>query len=499
MYSIIFLTIAAFICCLILTPLVRRLSQRIGALDLPNATRKLHASPIPRTGGVAIAGAYLFALALLAVAPLKGATKIDVPLIVSLLPAAGVVFATGLMDDFMGLNAWEKLFGQIGAACLAYWGGVHVAGFAGFMATGWWSFPATVFWLVGCANAFNLIDGVDGLATGIGLFATFTTLAAALLQNNVALAMAMAPLLGALLAFLRYNFNPASIFLGDCGSLTIGFLLGCAGAVWSQKSATMLGMTAPLLALAVPLLDTTIAIVRRFLRHQPIFGADRGHVHHKLLDRGFSPRVVVLVLYGFCGLAAAFSLLQTATNERFSPILIILFCAAVWIGIQFLGYIEFDAARRIVLGGAFRRFLSAHISVGDYEKRMMAASTPEEYWLILRDASRALGFAEVAMELNGMSYQDAGPDGSLSPEEFAQCAHITIPLPEGGSISFRYRMAAAMQRAIAMTTLVDTMRIKLEAAAAKSGALTGPHLQSQHLQGPGLMQADIAKSAEGVN
>lgn len=289
MYSIIFLTVTAFIFCLILTPLVRRLSQRIGALDLPNATRKLHASPIPRTGGIAIAGAYLFALALLAFAPLKGATKIDVPLILALVPAAGVVFATGLLDDFMGLNAWQKLFGQVCAAGLAYWGGVHVVGFGGFHAGGWWSLPLTVFWLVACANAFNLIDGVDGLATGIGLFATFTTLAAAVLQNNVGLAMAMAPLLGALLAFLRYNFNPASIFLGDCGSLTIGFLLGCAGAMWSQKSATILGMTAPLLALAVPLLDTTIAIVRRFLRHQPIFGADRGHVHHKLLDRGFRP------------------------------------------------------------------------------------------------------------------------------------------------------------------------------------------------------------------
>ncbi|MEQ1885593.1 MAG: MraY family glycosyltransferase [Bryobacteraceae bacterium] len=489
MYSIIFLTVTAFICCLILTPLVRRLSQRIGALDLPNATRKLHASPIPRTGGIAIAGAYLLALGLLAVAPLKGAMKIDVPIIIALLPAAGVVFATGLMDDFMGLSAWEKLFGQIGASCLAYWGGVHVIGFGGFQAEGWWSLPLTVFWLVACANAFNLIDGVDGLATGIGLFATFTTLAAALLQNNIALAMAMAPLLGALLAFLRYNFNPASIFLGDCGSLTIGFLLGCAGAVWSQKSATILGMTAPLLALAVPLLDTSIAVVRRFLRHQPIFGADRGHVHHKLLDRGFSPRVVVLVLYGFCGLAATFSLLQTATNDRFSPVLLVLFCAAVWIGIQFLGYIEFDAARRIVMGGAFRKFLSAHISVGDYEKRMSAALKPEEYWSVLRDASRALGFAEITMEMNGVSYHDAGPDGTLSPEEFAQCAHITIPLPGGAAVSFRYRVGAAMQRAIAMTTLIESMRTKLEAAEAASGDAGVQH----------IIKPEIAKSVEGAN
>src|SRR5947208_10567281 len=168
--------------------------------------------------------------------------------------------------------------------------GVNVSGVAGFAAHGWWSFPITVGWLVVCSNAFNLIDGMDGLATGVGLFAAFTTLAAALLQNNALLALATAPLVGALLAFLRYNFNPASIFLGDCGSLTIGFLLGCFAAVWSQKSATLLGMTAPVMALSVPLLDTGIAVVRRFLRRQPIFSADRNHLHHRLLDRGFSSR-----------------------------------------------------------------------------------------------------------------------------------------------------------------------------------------------------------------
>src|SRR5262245_64724034 len=115
---------------------------------------------------------------------------------------------------------------------------------------------------------------------------------AAFLQNNVPLAMATIPLAGALLAFLRYNFDPASIFLGDCGSLLIGFLLGCYGVLWSQKSATLLGMTAPLMALAIPLMDVCLSIVRRFIRHQPIFGADRGHIHHMLLARGFTVRRV---------------------------------------------------------------------------------------------------------------------------------------------------------------------------------------------------------------
>jgi UDP-GlcNAc:undecaprenyl-phosphate GlcNAc-1-phosphate transferase len=147
--------------------------------------------------------------------------------------------------------------------------------------------PVTVLWLLACANAFNLIDGLDGLASGVGLFATLTTLCAALMHGDMELALATAPLAGALIGFLRYNFNPASIFLGDCGSLSIGFLLGCYAVMWSQKSATLLGMAAPAIVLAAPLVDTALSIARRFIQHKPIFGADRGHLHHRLLDRGF--------------------------------------------------------------------------------------------------------------------------------------------------------------------------------------------------------------------
>src|ERR1043166_6822987 len=130
-----------------------------------------------------------------------------------------------------------------------------------------------------------------------------------LLQHILMLAVATAPLAGALLGFLRYNFNPASIFLGDSGSLMIGFMLGCFGVVWSQKSATILGMTAPLMALGIPILDACLSVVRRFLRHQPIFGADRDHIHHRLLKRGLTPKGVAVLLYGMAAVGASFSLL----------------------------------------------------------------------------------------------------------------------------------------------------------------------------------------------
>jgi UDP-N-acetylmuramyl pentapeptide phosphotransferase/UDP-N-acetylglucosamine-1-phosphate transferase len=138
-------------------------------------------------------------------------------------------------------------------------------------------------------NAVNLVDGMDGLAAGVGFFATVTTLIAALIHQNLELAIVTVPMAGALLGFLRYNFNPASIFLGDSGSLLVGLLLGCYAALWSQKSATMLGMAAPLMALAIPLLETSLSILRRALRNRPVFGADAGHIHHKLLEQGLTP------------------------------------------------------------------------------------------------------------------------------------------------------------------------------------------------------------------
>ena len=160
---------------------------------------------------------------------------------------------------------------------------------------------------------------------------------------------------GALLGFLRYNFNPASIFLGDSGSLLVGFLLGCYGVIWSQKSATLLAMTAPLMALAIPMLDVCLSIARRFLRRQPIFRGDRGHIHHRLLDRGLSPRRVALLLYASGRtLALCFRCCRAwsrrAVDRDPGPVLV-----STWIFVHSLHYVEFGAVRKILLGGAVRR------------------------------------------------------------------------------------------------------------------------------------------------
>jgi UDP-N-acetylmuramyl pentapeptide phosphotransferase/UDP-N-acetylglucosamine-1-phosphate transferase len=286
MGTLIWLGLRAFAFSLILTPIIRDIFRVFELVDRPDSRRKTHAFPVPRVGGIAVLISYL--LASYFTPALRADSSLS--LVARLLPAILIIFTTGLIDDFVALKPWQKLVAETAAAALAYWAGARVGNVAGQPTLGWWSFLITIVWLVACTNAFNLVDGLDGLAAGIGLVSTLTIFVGALVEGNTALCIATLPLAGCLLAFLCFNFNPATIFLGDCGSLLVGFLLGCYGVVWSQKSLTMFGMTAPLIVLSVPLLDVGLSIFRRILRRQPIFSADRSHIHHRLIDRGLSQR-----------------------------------------------------------------------------------------------------------------------------------------------------------------------------------------------------------------
>ncbi len=460
MYLLALLGAVACAVCLALTPLVRDLALHFGFVDLPDNVRKTHALPIPRVGGVAIALAYAATFGLLAFVPIDDGSVIqgNLALVWKLLPAAAVVFLTGLLDDLRGLKPWQKLLGQCAAAALAYWSGVRVAAVAGVHLGPWTDFAVSTAWLVGCSNAFNLIDGMDGLASGVGLFATLTTLVAALLGRDFALAVATAPLAGCLLGFLRFNFNPASIFLGDCGSLLIGFLLGCYGEIWSQKSATALAMTAPLMAMAIPLLDTGLAIFRRFLRHQPIFSPDRDHIHHHLLKRGLTTRRVALLLYGVGGLAALFSLLLSVPREEHhAGVIIVLFCGAAWLGIQHLGYIELDAAGRTLTSGILRRMVNAQICLRTFEDRLARAETAEDCWQALRGAGKDFGFNRVILRLADGKRE--ARFGDAPPES---CWTLRVPLAEREYVEFTREFHSLVQPMLT-THFVDLVHTRLQA------------------------------------
>jgi UDP-GlcNAc:undecaprenyl-phosphate GlcNAc-1-phosphate transferase len=428
-------TAIAFLFALILTPVIRDAANRLGLVDKPDSVRKLHLGSVPRLGGVPVALAYTLALVFLAVAPYRNLT-FDIPhgiaAALKLAPAAALIFLVGLMDDLRGLRPWQKLLGEVAAAVIAYEFGFGVYVFRGQPLSNWISPLVTVVWLVGCTNALNLIDGIDGLAAGVGVFAALTTFVAALIHGSLELALVTAPLAGALIGFLRYNFNPASIFLGDSGSLFIGFLLGCFGTLWGQKSATALGMTAPLIALAMPLLDTVLTIGRRLLRRQSLFTGDRAHIHHRLLDQGLTPRRVALVLYGACGLAAAFSLLQDVVHNQFGGLIIVLFCGAAWIGVQHLGYAEFGIAGRLALGGSFRSLVNTQLRLQQFERSLYHTNNIDEAWHLIVSGAREFGLFGVRLHMGGRIF-DSMPDAD--PAQYWQ---VRVPLPHGHFLSVSY-------------------------------------------------------------
>jgi UDP-GlcNAc:undecaprenyl-phosphate GlcNAc-1-phosphate transferase len=415
LYLIVTLGAVSLLLAYILTPFIRDTIGHLGFLDHPDDVRKKHSAPVPRVGGIAIALSYTATFAIAFILPFSYTSVLHnaFPDIWKLSLIATIVFVTGLLDDLVGLRPLEKLIPIVLAGVLAYWAGIRVDTHVipALSQHAWLGFATTVIWLVGCTNAFNLIDGLDGLAAGVGLFATLTMLLAALTQPNTALVLAIMPLAGCLLGFLRYNFNPASVFLGDSGSLLVGFLLGCYGALWSAKSVALTALAVPVLAVSVPLVDAGLSIVRRFLRNRPIFQADSQHIHHKLLDRGFSPRAAVLVIYGVCLCAAISSLVVNALHNRYSGLFVFLFCAAAGLGVQYLGYGEFAVAGRMLLKGRFWRIIDAKTRMIDLEANLARATDLEERWRRILMGSREFGFDGVRMSLAGVLFEDSSrPD-----------------------------------------------------------------------------------------
>jgi UDP-GlcNAc:undecaprenyl-phosphate/decaprenyl-phosphate GlcNAc-1-phosphate transferase len=409
------LTAVSLMLSLSLTPIVRILAFRWNLVDLPDNKRKIHKNPIPRIGGVPLAAAYFGSC--IAVAAFLAHSWPGAPAgfaaMRSIAPAAMLIFLIGLADDVFGLKPWHKLAVEILAAAVVIWAGVRVHNISAFSVHPVLGVLGTILWLVACTNALNLIDGMDGLAAGIALVATTTVLIGSLLSGSTELTVITAPMVGALLGFLVFNFNPASIFLGDSGSLVLGFLLGCFGILWTRKSVTLADMAAPLIALAIPLLDTVLSIFRRFLRAQPIFKPDRSHIHHRLLALGLSQRQAVLLLYLAAGAAGALSLCLILGRNHWEILIIVTFACGVIFGIRQLGYVEFEAARRLIVRGGFRRALNAQLAVQTFEQKLLAADTPEDCWAVIQRASEEFGFRPTQMQLAGQVFGHKNGDGFL--------------------------------------------------------------------------------------
>lgn len=436
MYTIAALGIIAFTLGMVFTPVCRDIALRFDIVDRPDGERKFHTKPTPRLGGIAIVFAYSASL-LLVLLFTPASQQIHIQhreLLESLLPAAAIIFLTGLLDDIVGLRPWQKLLGEILGASLAIGLGVHYAPHTfpiapdhPLLAHRWIAVPVSLIWLVACTNAVNLIDGLDGLASGVGLFATISTLLVGVFTGHEGLVLATMPLAGALLAFLYYNFNPASIFLGDSGSLTIGFMLGAFGLIWSESSSSIIGIAAPLMVLAVPLIDVGLSVCRRYLRRVPIFKADRGHIHHRMMAHGFKPRQAALILYCVCAIAASLALLQTLNLRYVRYVVIAVFLLLVWAGIRYLDYIELGAARRALSRKHIQSMVQEDIYLHELDTLLGEAQTPEDCWIRARALCVDLRFASAEMYFQETYFEEIFD--AEAPDRDWQ---LTLPLGERG-------------------------------------------------------------------
>jgi UDP-GlcNAc:undecaprenyl-phosphate GlcNAc-1-phosphate transferase len=298
-----------------LTPLVRRFAIDVGAVDRPGA-RRVHERVIPRLGGIALVLAFFAPLLLLFGIETEVARQFfSEPLRIVGLVAGGLIVAgLGVFDDVRGVRAWTKLWvqgiaGVVAYACNYRIDAVAVPGF-GNLDMGVFGLFMTVLWIVAIINAVNLIDGLDGLAGGVAFFACVTNFVVGAINHDTLVMLLSASLGGAVLGFLLFNFNPASIFMGDSGSMFLGYVLATTSILGSSvKSSTTVAILVPLIALGLPIMDTLFAMVRRILERRPIFSPDRGHIHHRMLAMGINHRRAVLTLYGVCVLFTAGAIL----------------------------------------------------------------------------------------------------------------------------------------------------------------------------------------------
>jgi UDP-GlcNAc:undecaprenyl-phosphate/decaprenyl-phosphate GlcNAc-1-phosphate transferase len=345
--------LASVLACGLLTRYIRNLALARGFVDPPDSSRHLHGRPVPRLGGVAL---------FLTVASIAGIDMLwqrwpgSLPTppareTFAILGPAALVFLAGLYDDFRALGPGAKFGVQILAACLLYLDGMGIHQFAFLFggrnlgaAVG---LPLTILWVLLITNAFNLIDGLDGLAAGSALFSTIVLLVVSLAGGDRFVALLAVVLAGAIAGFLRFNFHPATIFLGDGGSLFIGFLLSALALAGSQKAPTMVAVAIPVVCFGLPILDVAIAVVRRFLNGKPLFIGDSEHIHHRLLQRGFSQRHAVLILYGVSALFGLMSLALLHGGGTTALVLVIL-GIGVCVGVPQLRYQEFTEMRRLL-------------------------------------------------------------------------------------------------------------------------------------------------------
>ncbi|AHD03963.1 glycosyltransferase family 4 protein [Paenibacillus larvae] len=340
--------IVACLFALLLTPLVKKFAFWVGAVDAPNH-RKVHTRIMPRLGGFAIFIAFVGAYCV--ISPVIGAfhTEATIPMLLG----GFVIVLTGALDDRFELSPKMKLLGQLIAAIMVVVSGLQIDVVKiPFTGSEWVipnviSIPLTIIWIIGVSNAINLIDGLDGLSAGVSGIATATMMVLAIMMPEPTVVLFSVILLGSIVGFLFYNFHPAKIFMGDSGALFLGYALATLS-IMGFKQAAVLSLLTPILILGVPLSDTFFAIVRRYVNKKPISVADKNHLHHCLLQLGFSHRTTVLIIYGIALFFGGCAILFNQVGQWWAVAGVVVLSVILIVGAEAIGIIS--KSRKPVLG-----------------------------------------------------------------------------------------------------------------------------------------------------
>lgn len=399
----------SFLVALVLTPFVRRKALAWGAVAHPDKGRHIHPRPTARLGGVAI---YLAFLATLLCVPFLGNMvgdifRANIPKLSALLLPATIIFLFGVYDDFRGASATLKLAFQTIAAVLIYGAGFGIENLSSPFGGVWHlspvlGFALTWLWIVGITNAFNLIDGIDGLATGASVFALLSILVFSIRQENPEISQLAVVLVGAAIGFLRYNFNPATIFLGDSGSLFLGFMAAVLSLAGSQKGSTIVAIAIPLVSFGLPVTEAGLSLVRRFLSGEKLLAGDRGHIHHMLLRRGLTQRQAAILLYAVCALFSLFGLMLLDPLRELAALTFIVLGVGVILGVQRLRYAEFSALGEQIRQGVTRRrrALAVNVRVRRTRDDLNTVRTLAQLFAVLEDMLQANEFDRATLCVN---------------------------------------------------------------------------------------------------
>lgn len=388
---------------LILTRCVRDFAVAKGWVTPPLLVRHIHQYAVPRLGGVAIFLSVILVsgLALLSAEGRAAVATVGLQSLTGFFGASVVVLLLGIYDDLRGAGAYLKFGVQASAGAMLYWSGygVHHLDFlsnSGVLRTAI-GLPLTIFWVLLVTNAFNLIDGLDGLAAGSAFFSTMVMFVISLFRHNSIVSIMTIILAGAILGFLRFNSNPASIFLGDSGSLFVGFMLSALALAGSQKATTIVAVAIPVVALGLPILDVALAVARRVIGAKPLFDGDLDHIHHKLLKRGLSQRGAVLVLYGA---TAGFGLLSLALlhGELTLALALLAIAVGVVVGVQQLRYVEFSELNALLRAIFRNRIVANNVNLRRAAELLGTCSDREAFCQILQDTLQPLGFSGFRLE-----------------------------------------------------------------------------------------------------